>query len=214
MRDMVYLLVLTCEVKVKGQRIGMEDIKNSNGECEVNESLGDPETTSDEKRKPDLSFNGPDMNDEYESTSAVHEDEKMEDQEAETTMIADKPVDFEQLNGDRMDVPGKPHVGACWDVFRRQDVPKLIEYLRMHWKDFGKPESAISNSVTCPLYDEVIYLNEHHKRKLRQEFVTVQLGLDFLFPESVGEAVRLAEDIRCLPNEHDGELQILEGAEL
>ena len=24
--------------------------------------------------------------------------------------------------------------------------------------------------VTCPLYDEVVYLNEHHKGKLRQEF--------------------------------------------
>lgn len=24
--------------------------------------------------------------------------------------------------------------------------------------------------VICPLYDEVVYLNEHHKRKLREEF--------------------------------------------
>lgn len=39
---------------------------------------------------------------------------------------------------------------------------------------------------------------------------TVQLGLDFLFPESVGEAVRLAEEIRCLPNDHEAKLQVLE----
>lgn len=39
---------------------------------------------------------------------------------------------------------------------------------------------------------------------------TVQLGLDFLFPESMGEAVKLAEEIRCLPNDHEAKLQILE----
>ena len=39
---------------------------------------------------------------------------------------------------------------------------------------------------------------------------TVQLGLDFLSPESLGEAVRLAEEIRCLPPEHDAKRQVLE----
>lgn len=38
----------------------------------------------------------------------------------------------------------------------------------------------------------------------------VQLGLDFLSPESVGDAVRLAEEIRCVPNEHEAKLQVLE----
>lgn len=39
---------------------------------------------------------------------------------------------------------------------------------------------------------------------------TVQLGLDFLSPESLEQAVRLAEEIRGLPNDHDAKLQILE----
>ncbi|XVF57492.1 hypothetical protein PTKIN_Ptkin06aG0209500 [Pterospermum kingtungense] len=240
MRDMVYLLVHTCEVKAKGQRTEVEDIQKSNGEPEVNEASGDPETRSDEKELPDLSLDGTDTNDEYESSSAVHEDEKMEDQEAETTMTAGKSLHSEWLNRNRSDMPEEPHVAACcWDVFRRQDVPKLLEYLSVHYKDFGKPENAISDSVTHPLYEEVVYLDEHHKRKLRQEFgvvpwsfeqhfgeavfvpagcpfqvrnlqSNVQLGLDFLFPESVGEAVRLAEDTRCLPNDHEKKLQILE----
>lgn len=42
---------------------------------------------------------------------------------------------------------------------------------------------------------------------------TVQLGLDFLSPESLGEAVRLAEEIRGLPNDHEAKLQILEVCE-
>lgn len=29
------------------------------------------------------------------------------------------------------------HSGAQWDVFRRQDVPKLIEYLKRHYDEFS-----------------------------------------------------------------------------
>lgn len=42
----------------------------------------------------------------------------------------------------------------------------------------------------------------------------VQVALDFLCPESVGESARLAEEIRCLPNDHEAKLQILEVTKL
>jgi len=42
---------------------------------------------------------------------------------------------------------------------------------------------------------------------------TVQLGLDFLSPESLEQAVKLAEEIRCLPNDHAAKLQMVEVSE-
>ena len=39
---------------------------------------------------------------------------------------------------------------------------------------------------------------------------TVQLALNFLSPESLPESVRLAQEIRCLPNGHLAKLKMLE----
>ncbi|GAY57421.1 JmjC domain-containing protein JMJ24 [Citrus sinensis] len=236
MPDMVYLLVHMGEVKLPTTED--EKIQSSSRESEVNESVGDPEKVSGEGSFPDLSLGGHDVNNEHVEKSATDEDEIMEDQGVETGTAEEKTVKSERLNG-YSDVSEKTHPGAHWDVFRRQDVPKLIEYLREHWTDFGRPDGVTNDFVTHPLYGEVVYLNGDHKRKLKEEFgvepwsfeqhlgeavfipagcpfqvrnlqSTVQLGLDFLFPESVGEAVRLAEEIRCLPNDHEAKLQVLE----
>ena len=36
------------------------------------------------------------------------------------------------------------------------------------------------------------------------------LALGFLSPESLGESIGLAQEIRCLPNHHDAKLKMLE----
>ncbi|KAI3504912.1 hypothetical protein L1887_26698 [Cichorium endivia] len=90
----------------------------------------------------------------------------------------------------------------------------------------------MNGSVPRRLHEGVIYLNSHHKKKLKEDFgieawsveqhlgvavfilagcpfqvrnlqSTVQLGLGFLFPESLSEVVRLGAEIRELPNDHE-----------
>uniref|UniRef100_A0A5B6ZX44 Putative lysine-specific demethylase JMJ25 isoform X1 n=1 Tax=Davidia involucrata TaxID=16924 RepID=A0A5B6ZX44_DAVIN len=240
MRDMVYLLVHTCEVKLKGwQRTKIEKIQKAFEESELKEMPGDPQIILEEEGSPKLSLGGQDRWNECEAKLDANKDERMDDQGIESTTVEERTSNCEDLNRASGQIFGKTRPGALWDVFRRQDVPKLIEYLRVHCKEFGKPDCVLDDFVTRPLYYGVIFLNRHHKRKLKEEFgvepwsfeqhlgeavfipagcpfqvrnlqSTIQLGLDFLSPESLGEAVKLAEEIRSLPNDHNAKLQMLE----
>ncbi|KAF7053851.1 hypothetical protein CFC21_061671 [Triticum aestivum] len=128
--------------------------------------------------------------------------------------------------------------GALWDVFRRQDVPMLNKYLASNWEELTNNSQAML-SVKHPIYDQAVYLREHHKRVLKDQYgieprtfeqhigeavfipagcpyqvknlqSTVQLALDFLSPESLRESARMGQEIRCLPNHHNAKLKMLE----
>ncbi|KAL5579283.1 hypothetical protein UlMin_011725 [Ulmus minor] len=128
--------------------------------------------------------------------------------------------------------------GAQWDVFRRQDVPKLIEYLRRHVNEFSHTHELRVHEVH-PILDKSFFLDATHKKRLKKEFkiepwtfeqqvgeaVIIPAGcpyqirspkscvhvmLDFMSPENVTQCIKLADEIRLLPEGHQAKVDKLE----
>ncbi|KAI8528026.1 hypothetical protein RHMOL_Rhmol12G0119000 [Rhododendron molle] len=121
--------------------------------------------------------------------------------------------------------------GAVWDIFRRQDVPKLDEYLRNHHKEFRHLYCNPVPQVIHSIHDQAFYLTSHHKRKLKEDFGVepwtfvqelgeavfipagcphevrnfkscIKVALDFVSPENIVECIRLTDEFRLLPKNH------------
>ncbi|GER46718.1 transcription factor jumonji domain-containing protein [Striga asiatica] len=128
---------------------------------------------------------------------------------------------------------------AVWDIFRRQDVPKINEYLLKHQEEFRHHNNSRVNNVAHPIHDQVFYLDEKHKKNLKEEFHVeawtfeqhlgeavfipagcphqvrnrqscTKVAVDFVSPDNIQECIRLTQEFRKLPNSHRSKQDILE----
>ncbi|XP_042054590.1 lysine-specific demethylase JMJ25-like isoform X2 [Salvia splendens] len=144
-----------------------------------------------------------------------------------------------QLSGGKVDVGlnlcsgslDDAESGALWDIFRKQDVPKLEEYLKRHFNEFRHIYGNLLPEVIHPIHDQTIYLLTEHKKRLKEEYgiepwtfiqrlgdaVIIPAGcphqvrnlksctkvaLDFVSPENIPSCFQLTEEFRLLPLDH------------
>ncbi|KAK4356884.1 hypothetical protein RND71_022494 [Anisodus tanguticus] len=79
--------------------------------------------------------------------------------------------------------------GALWDVFRRQGIEP--------WTFVQKLGEAVFVPAGCP----------HQVRNLK---FCINVAVDFVSPENVNECIRLTEEFRKLPRNHDAQVDKLE----
>lgn len=162
------------------------------------------------------------------------EDESLADVASEDRKVAVSRMVGPSSGSEYLEHRSIPNVGfggAVWDIFRRQDVPKLIEYLQKHRNEFRHIDNLPLDSVIHPVHDQTFFLNERHKRQLKEEFDVepwtfeqylgeavfvpagcphqvrnrqscIKVALDFVSPENIGECVKLTEEFRLLPKTH------------
>ncbi|KAG4170203.1 hypothetical protein ERO13_A12G133400v2 [Gossypium hirsutum] len=136
-----------------------------------------------------------------------------------------------KTSGNTIEEPEAVEGGAVWDIFRRQDVPKLQDYLKKHFWEFRYVHCCPVSQVFHPIHDQSFFLTMDHKAKLKKEYgiepwtfvqklgeavfipagcphqvrnikSCIKVALDFVSPENVGECVRLTEEFRVLPRDH------------
>ncbi|KAL7152960.1 hypothetical protein ABFS83_04G133500 [Erythranthe nasuta] len=119
--------------------------------------------------------------------------------------------------------------GAIWDIFRRQDVPKLEDCLRRHYGEFRRIVPL--QKLVHHIHEKSIYLTMEHKMKLKEEYgiepwtfvqrlgdavfvpagrphqvrnlkLCTSMSIDFVSAESVGECIRLSTEYRRLPKSY------------
>ncbi|KAL7589778.1 lysine-specific demethylase JMJ27 [Lactuca sativa] len=229
--DAVNILLHTTKVKVSSKELKKIDEKRKEYKAE---DTGPVSSMSPLKTEPPSkdSCNG-------DSLCIKKEKEEEDVDESKASVVRDPSID-QNVNGSSQDFQESDdgiggcnieYGGALWDIFRRQDVPKLTEYLTKHQKEFRGINNAPVSSVVHPLHDQTFYFDEKHKKQLKEEFGVepwtfeqylgeavfipagcphqvrnrqscIKVALDFVSPDNVQECIRLTEEFRLLPKTH------------
>ncbi|KAK7246604.1 hypothetical protein RIF29_41473 [Crotalaria pallida] len=144
---------------------------------------------------------------------------------------------FENSSSDKNKMLTKNY-GAQWDVFRREDVPKLLEYLKRHCNELSCT-NEYHEKMVHPILDQSVFLDNTHKIRLKEEFdiepwtfeqlvgeaviipagcpyqirnpkCCVHVVLEFVSPENVAECIKLVDEVRLLPKDHKAKVDKLE----
>ncbi|KAL6555090.1 hypothetical protein OROGR_006348 [Orobanche gracilis] len=111
----------------------------------------------------------------------------------------------------------KDETGALWDIFRREDVEKLEEYLFNHYIEFQYP-------CGCPVDKEYGVEPWTFEQRLGEPFLFLpdvhtkceisnsctKVSIDFVSPENIQECIRLTNEFRKLPDCHPSKRDKLE----
>lgn len=143
--NQVFLLVHMFEVKLQGVQTTKTDTQNAVVQSDTKELLSGPEIHLNSGGLPNLS---PDGLDGSEANAHSNDYEKKDDKGIEGSSVIDEEGVNDSANGSSGKILEKIQAGAHWDIFRREDIPKLMEYISMHWTDFGKADNINDDYVS------------------------------------------------------------------
>ncbi|TKV92594.1 hypothetical protein SEVIR_9G171300v4 [Setaria viridis] len=238
MSDAVYILTHTDEIKLKSKRITavkkMKEILSTKGaSAYLQSSHADlaARTSTDSTEGMSAQLTGQTHSKQHACNSSVARG-KREKKKGKGNKIEHIPVSTESEDEDLPSVEGsQTEGGALWDIFRREDVTKLHDYLMKHADEFRHCNYEPVKQVTHPIHDQYFYLTHEHKRKLKEEYgiepwtfeqrlgeavlipagcphqvrnlkSCINVALDFVSPENLRQCIRLTNEFRLLPKGH------------